>query len=92
VPAAEPAGEILALPPRVDAAAAAQLHRAWAARVATLGVIDLAAVQSIDSAGVALVHVLQARARAAGRSIALRAVPPRFEQLCLAHRIAVGGH
>lgn len=91
MPAAD-AGEVLALPPRLDADAAARLYREWAPRAASLARLDFAAVQQLDSAGVALVQALQDAARQRGREIELRALPARFEQLCLAHRLALGGH
>lgn len=81
------AGEILALPPRLDADAAARLYRDWSARAAALSRLDFSAVQELDSAGVALVQALRDAARAGGREIELHAVPPRYAQLCQAHRI-----
>jgi phospholipid transport system transporter-binding protein len=90
VPAAE-AETTLVLPARVDAAAAAALFPVWAARSATLAAIDFSAVTSIDSAGVALVRALAAQARAGrGTPPRLLATPPRYAQLCLAHRVEPG--
>lgn len=90
MPAAE-AGATLALPARVDAAAAAALYRLWAPRAATLDAIDFAAVSSIDSAGVALVRALALQAVARrGAPPRLLTPPPRYAQLCLAHRIEPG--
>lgn len=81
----------LVLPARVDAGAAAALHRVWAPRVATLAAIDFAAVTDLDSAGVALVRALAAQARARrGAPPRLLAPPPRYAQLCLAHRVEPG--
>jgi anti-anti-sigma regulatory factor len=90
VSAAEP-DATLVLPPRVDASAAAALHRAWSPRAATLAAIDFAAVTSLDSAGVALVRALAAQARARrGAPPRLLSPPPRYAQLCLAHRLEAG--
>jgi ABC-type transporter Mla MlaB component len=90
VPAAD-AGATLALPARVDAVAVAALWRDWAPRAAALAAIDFGAVQAIESSGVALVRALTARALAAGAAPPrLLALPPRYRQLCLAHRIPVG--
>lgn len=78
----------LVLPPRVDAAVAAALYRDWHPRVASLAAIDLAAVSSIDSAGVALVRQLGAEAAAArGHPPVLHNPPPAYHQVCRAHRL-----
>lgn len=85
------AGATLALPARVDAVVVAALWRDWAPRAAGLAAIDFGAVQAIESSGVALVRALAARAVAAGGAPPrLRSLPPRYRQLCLAHRIPVG--
>jgi ABC-type transporter Mla MlaB component len=90
VPAVE-AGATLTLPAQLDAAAAAALYRAWAPRAATLAAIDFGPVQALDSAGVALVRALGADATRAGVAAPrLLAVPPRYRQLCLAHRVPAG--
>lgn len=87
------AGEVLRLPARVDAGTAAVLWREWSPRAARIATIDFAAVTAIDSAGVALVRSLGALARRAGAaSPELRATPPRYRQLCLAHRIEPGSN
>lgn len=84
---------VLSLPSRVDAVAAAGLHAAWAARAASIEAIDFAAVEAIDSAGVALVRTLVAAARAQrAPGPELRAVPTRYCQLCLAHRLDPDSH
>jgi ABC-type transporter Mla MlaB component len=85
------AGEVLRLPDRVDAGTAGALWREWSPRAARIAAIDFAAVSAIDSAGVALVRSLAELARRAGAaSPELRATPPRYRQLCLAHRIEPG--
>ena len=90
MPAAE-ADATLALPARVDAAAAAALYRTWAPRAAALAAIDFAAVTGIDSAGVALVRALALQAQSRrGAPPRLLAPPPRYCQLCLAHRVEPG--
>ena len=80
-------GETLALPARVDAQSAPALFRAWAPRASTLSALDFAAVTNIDSAGVAMVRVLQRLVAQQGRELRLEARPARFDQLCLAHRL-----
>lgn len=71
----------------IDATSAARLHAQWSGRAASLRRIDLSAVSRIDSAGVALVQELLARARAAGSQATLSHVPDRYRQVCKAHRI-----
>ena len=85
--AATGSGDTLVLPARVDASSAREIFRAWAPRAASLRVLDFRAVASIDSAGVALVRVLQRLATQRGRELVLEARPARFDQLCLAHRL-----
>lgn len=54
---------------------------------------DLAAVDDVDSAGVALVQTLRrAAAERLGRLPTLQALPERFRQLCIAHRVELDGH
>lgn len=89
MPAAE-SEATLALPSRLDAASAAALWRQWAPRAGALAAVDFAAVQSLDSAGVALVRALLVQAHAAGAAPRLIAPPPRWQQLCLAHRVPAG--
>ena len=72
--------ETLVLPEVVDAAAATRLWRELAGT--TPAAIDFARVREIDSAGLALVAELRR-----GGAATLLAVPPRFRQLCAAHRI-----
>jgi ABC-type transporter Mla MlaB component len=79
---------IVALPARVDADAAGRLYRDWSGRIEQIDVIDFAQVRHIDSAGVALVLALRSLAR---RTVKLSNLPERFTQLCLAHRVAIGG-
>lgn len=80
-----------ALPATVDATAAAALYRAWQPRLTRIATFDLAAVNTLDSAGVALLRVVQAEQRARGGMPAvLRSVPERYRALCLAHRVPVG--
>lgn len=83
---------VLQLPARVDADAAATLYRAWHPRVRALAAIDMAAVESIDSAGVALVRQLLAEAGAARPGAPLlHNATPGYLQICRAHRLATDG-
>jgi len=83
---------VLRLPARVDAAVAASLYRHWHRRAASVGAIDMADVQSIDSAGVALVRQLRAEAAAArGRPPMLHNPTSGYLQICRAHRLAADG-
>jgi phospholipid transport system transporter-binding protein len=77
--------ETLTLPSRVDAPAAARLYAQLRGELP--GTIDFAAVQEIDSAGLALVAELAERVRQQGRVCTLSNVTPRFAQLCAAHRV-----
>jgi ABC-type transporter Mla MlaB component len=87
-----PSEATLVLPARLDAATAAALYRDWQPRVGQLAVIDMAAVASIDSAGVALVRQLRADAAAArGTPPLLHNPPPGYLQVCRAHRLAADG-
>ena len=54
--------------------------------------IDLSAVTAIDSSGVALIRCLQTLAATQGRRPEIVAAPPRFAQICLAHRVAADGN
>ena len=82
----------LALPARVDAAAAADLYRQWRPRLRTLAAIDIKAVESIDSAGVALVQQLRQEAAAArGAPPLLHNTVPGYLQICRAHRLPADG-
>jgi ABC-type transporter Mla MlaB component len=50
--------------------------------------IDLSGVSAIDSAGVAFLRTLQARASAAGKAVpALLNAPAHYHQLIAAHRV-----
>ncbi len=51
--------------------------------------IDLAALDDIDSAGVASLRLLHREARAAGRTLALRPVSDRYRAISVAHRLDV---
>jgi len=54
--------------------------------------IDLAAVEQIDSAGVALVEALRDAIRnRSGKEPSLTGLPPRYHALCRAHRIESEG-
>ncbi len=82
------ASAVLTLPARLDAAAVAAIYREWAPRARSLAAIDLAAVQAIDSSGVALVRALRKLAQAGGGALpALRGAPQRYAELCAAHRL-----
>lgn len=76
---------------RIDGELDARSVPALARRVraaALPAAIDLAAVSAIDSAGVAFLRTLQARAAAAGQGIpALLNVPAHYHQLIAAHRV-----
>jgi phospholipid transport system transporter-binding protein len=62
-------------------------------RAADLRVLDLAAVAKIDSAGVALVQALRRLAKAAhGTWPEVCHLPPRMQQLCVAHRVELDRH
>lgn len=51
--------------------------------------IDLGALDEIDSAGVASLHLLQRDARAAGRTLVLQPVSSRYRAICVAHRLSI---
>jgi ABC-type transporter Mla MlaB component len=88
---AEVDANALLLPARVDVTTAAALFKRHLPRCATLERIDFAAVEHLDSAGVAMVHALQAEQRRRGaKSARLTSLPSRFAQLCQAHRIDPG--
>jgi ABC-type transporter Mla MlaB component len=81
--------ETLVLPEVADAAAATRLWRELAGT--TPSAIDFTRVREIDSAGLALVAELCRRGLSpdgpSRQPVQLLAVPPRFRQLCAAHRI-----
>jgi len=54
---------------------------------AAVSVLDLDAVTAVDSAGLALLAELAARARAAGRTLDLHGTPPGFTELSAAYRL-----
>lgn len=50
--------------------------------------LDLNAVTQVDSAGLALLAELAARARDDGRTLAINGTPAGFNELCAAYRLA----
>lgn len=50
--------------------------------------IDLGALDDIDSAGVACLHLLRREAGSAGRTLALQPVSSRYRAICVAHRLS----
>lgn len=50
--------------------------------------LDLKEVTQVDSAGVALLAEVAARARADGRTLVLKDTPTGFNELCAAYRLA----
>jgi ABC-type transporter Mla MlaB component len=56
---------------------------------AALERVDLGALDEIDSAGVASLHLLQREARAAGRTLVLQPVSSRYRAICVAHRLSI---
>lgn len=79
---------VLQLGGRLGADEAPALLAAAAQHGATLTRIDLGALDEIDSAGVASLHLLQREARAAGRALALQPVSARYRAICVAHRLS----
>jgi phospholipid transport system transporter-binding protein len=62
-------------------------------QAAAAQVIDLAGVDAIDSAGLALVQALRQEAcRAHGSLPRVQHVPARMQQLCIAHRVDLDGN
>lgn len=55
--------------------------------IGAISAIDLSAVGRIDSAGVALIRVLQQRSHDAGQEAALEHLPVHYTQLAAAHRL-----
>jgi phospholipid transport system transporter-binding protein len=55
---------------------------------AGVSVLDLDAVTAVDSAGLALLAELSARARSAGRTLSLQGTPPGLAELGAAYRLA----
>lgn len=86
-----PAAEIIALQGALDADSVPRLFRSVIASRG-VSVLDLSAVSSVDSAGVAFVRELQTRIAAlGGPRPTLRGVPTHFTQLCQAHRVGGPG-
>ena len=84
-------GSTLRLPACVDAAAAARVYGEQLPRVARLVRIDLAGVESIGSAGLALLLELrEAALRACGNAPAIENAPAHLRALGEAHRVAAG--
>ncbi len=54
---------------------------------AVVNVLDLDAVTRVDSAGLALLAELVARARGTGRTLDLHGTPPGFTELSAAYRL-----
>jgi len=71
----------------LDRAAVVALWPQLQALPAPLTVLDLQAVTAVDSAGLALLAELAARARAAGRTLDLQGTPPGFTELSAAYRL-----
>ncbi len=80
---------VLQLGGRLGADEAAALLAEAAQHGAALARIDLGALDDIDSAGVACLHLLQRQARAAGRALALQPVSARYRAICAAHRLSI---
>lgn len=80
---------VLQLGGRLGADEAAALLAAAAQHDAALTRIDLGALDEIDSAGVASLHLLQRQARAAGRTLVLQPVSTRYRAICAAHRLSI---
>lgn len=86
-------GRVLAIAGALTVATVPARWRALQAAAREAEVFDLAAVDDVDSAGVALVQTLRrVAAERLGRLPALRALPERFRQLCIAHRVGLDGH
>jgi anti-anti-sigma factor len=85
-------GVILGLHGEIDIASAPELENALAGPLAVPGeariVIDLAAVEFIDSTGLATLIEAQARADGNGCSLILRHVPPQAKRLLEITRLA----
>jgi ABC-type transporter Mla MlaB component len=84
---------VLAIAGALTVASVPARFRELRAAAAEAAVFDLGAVDAIDSAGVAMIQALRGIAeRRHGRRPALRALPERFRQLCIAHRVELNGH
>ncbi len=87
------ANEVLALAGDLTVQTAPARYRDWSSRLAGVSTLDLGGLRAIDSAGVAVVLALRRQAEQAhGRRPALAAVPARFHQLCVAHRVDCNGN
>lgn len=71
----------------LDRAAAVALWPQLRGLPTAVTVLDLDAVTGVDSAGLALLAELVARARAAGRTLELQGTPPGFTELSAAYRL-----
>ncbi len=71
----------------LDRAAVVALWPQLQALPAAVNVLDLDAVTGVDSAGLALLAEVVARARAAGRTLALQGTPPGLTELSAAYRL-----
>jgi ABC-type transporter Mla MlaB component len=80
-------GEVLRLSGRLGLAEAGELHARGSSLMDGIRRIDLAAVDEIDSAGVAALRLLQKQAAARGQALALAPVSARFRAICAAHRV-----
>ncbi len=85
-----PASEsgVLALPAQLTTDHVPAHWPALSRAAAQADTLDLAAVEALDSAGLALLRVLCAGIAAAGRPPRLVHVPARYHQLLAAHRLA----
>ncbi len=81
---------VLTLAGRLGADEASALLAEAARHGAALERIDLAALDDIDSAGVASLHLLQRQARTSGRGLALQPVSERYRAIGVAHRLSIG--
>ena len=72
----------------LDRAAVVALWPRLTALPDTVTQLDLTAVTGVDSAGLALLAELSARARSDGRTLALNGTPPGFNELSAAYRLA----
>jgi ABC-type transporter Mla MlaB component len=79
---------VLSLAGRLGADETVALLAEAARHGAALERIALAALDDIDSAGVASLHLLQREARAAGRALSLEPVSQRYRAICSAHRLS----
>jgi ABC-type transporter Mla MlaB component len=83
----ERTGDVLRLSGRLGVTEAGQLHASGSSLLEGIRRIDLAAVDDIDSAGVAALRLLQKQAAARGHTLALAPLSARFRAICAAHRV-----